>query len=139
MYFFHKFLSQFLGFNGFFRAFRKIFPSKMPHCTCFICPIYKIRIGVLSVIPFSPIHPIHIYYGSIPGSYQSVCFSPRRNTRLKIARASGPQYSSCQHRAIGILQPQVCTQVPKLCSLNSTVAIRLITGHMMQTIISEMA
>ena len=53
MYFLHKFLSQFLGFDGFFRAFRKIFPSKMPHCTCFICPIYKIRIGVLSVIPFS--------------------------------------------------------------------------------------
>ena len=48
MYFFHKFLSQFLGFNGFFRAFRGIFPSKMPHCTYFICPIYKIRIGVSS-------------------------------------------------------------------------------------------
>ena len=54
MYFFHKFLSQFLGFNGFFRAFREIFPSKMPHCTCFICPIYKIRIGVWSGIPFGP-------------------------------------------------------------------------------------
>ena len=53
MYFLHKFLSQFLGFDGFFRAFRKIFPSKMPHCTYFICPIYKIRIGVLSVIPSS--------------------------------------------------------------------------------------
>ena len=54
MYFFHKFLSQFLGFNGFFRAFREIFPSKIPHCTCFICPIYKIRIGGSSVIPFVP-------------------------------------------------------------------------------------
>ena len=92
MYFFHKFLSQFLGFNGFFRAFREIFPSKMPHCTYFICPIYKIRIGASSVIPSSP---IHIYYGSISGSYQSVCFSPRRNTSRKMARASGPQYSSC--------------------------------------------
>ena len=38
-----------------------------------------------------------------------------------------------------MLQPQVCTQVPKLGSLNSSVATRLITGHMMQTIISEMA
>ena len=54
MYFFHKFLSQFLGFNGFFRAFREIFPSKMPYCTYFICPIYKIRIGASSVIPFGP-------------------------------------------------------------------------------------
>ena len=54
MYFFNKFLSQFLGFNGFFRAFREIFPSKMPRCTYFICPIYKIRIGVSSVIPFGP-------------------------------------------------------------------------------------
>ena len=136
MYFFHKFLSQFLGFNGFFRAFREIFPSKMPHCTFFICPIYKIRIGASSVIPS---RSIHIYYGSIPGSYQSVCFSPRRNTSRKMARVSGPQYSSCQHRAMGILQPHVCTQVPKLGSLNNTVAIRLITGHIMHTIISEMA
>ena len=40
---------------------------------------------------------------------------------------------------MGKLQPKVCTQVPKLGSLNSTVAIRLMTGHMMQTIISEMA
>ena len=54
MYFFHKFLSQFLGFNGFFRAFREIFLSKMPRCTYFICPIYKIRIGVSPVIPFGP-------------------------------------------------------------------------------------
>ena len=136
MYFSHKFLSQFLGFNGFFRAFRKIFPSKMPRCTYFICPIYKIRIGASSVIPSSP---IHIYYGSISGSYQSACFSPRRNTSRKMARVSGPQYSSCQHKAIGILQPQVCTHVPKLGSLNSRVATRLITGHMMQTIIREMA
>ena len=136
MYFFHKFLSQFLGFDGFFRAFREIFPSKMPHCTCFICPIYKIRIGASSVISSSS---IHIYYRSISGSYQSVCFSPRRNISRKMARVSGPQYSSCQHRAMGILQPHVCTQVPKPGSLNSTVAIRLITGHMMHTIISEMA
>ena len=110
MYFFHKILSQFLGFDDFFRAFQKIFPSEMPHCTCFICPIYKIRIGVSSVIPSSS---IHIYYRSISGSYQSVCFSPRRNTSRKMARVSDPQYSSCQHRAMGILQPQVCTQVPK--------------------------
>ena len=78
MYFFNKFLSQFLGFNGFFRAFREIFSSKMPHCTYFICPIYKIRIGVSSVIPSSS---IHIYYRSISGSYQSVCFSPRRTEK----------------------------------------------------------
>ena len=136
MYFFHKFLSQFLGFNGFFRAFREIFPSKMPHCTYFICPIYKIRIGVLSGITPAP---IHIYYNCISKIYQSACFAPRRNTSRKMARASGPQYSICQHRAMGILQPQVCTQVPKPGSLNSTVAIRLITGHMMHTIISEMA
>ena len=92
MYFFHKFLSQFLGFNGFFRAFREIFPSKMPHCTCFICPIYKIRIGASSVI--TPV-PIHIYYNCISKICQSACFAPRRNTSRKMARASGPQYSSC--------------------------------------------
>lgn len=61
------------------------------------------------------------------------CFSPRRNTSRKMARASGPQYSICQHRAMGMLQPQVCTQVPKLGSLNSSVATRLITGHMRNT------
>ena len=133
MYFFHKFLSQFLGFNGFFRAFREIFPSKMPHCTYFICPIYKIRIGVSSGITPAP---IHIYYNCISKICQSACFAPRRNTSRKMARASGPQYSICQHRAMGILQPHVCTQVPKPGSLNRTVAIRLITGHMMQTIIS---
>ena len=133
MYFFHKFLSQFLGFNGFFRAFREIFPSKMPHCTYFICPIYKIRIGVSSGITPAP---IHIYYNCISKICQSACFAPRRNTSRKMARASGPQYSICQHRAMGMLQPQVCTQVPKLGSLNSSVATRLITGHIMQTIIS---
>ena len=136
MYFSHKFLSQFLSFDGYFRAFRKIFPSKMPHCTCFICQIYKNRIGVLSGIAPSP---IHIYYNCISKIYQSACFALRRNTSRKMARVSGPQYSSCQHRAMGILQPHVCTQVPKPGSLNSTVAIRLITGHMMHTIISEMA
>ena len=136
MYFSHKFLSQFLGFDGYFRAFRKIFPSKMPYCTCFICQIYKNRIGVLSGIAPSP---IHIYYNCISKIYQSTCFALRRNTSRKMARLSGPQYSICQHRAMGILQPQVCTQVPKPGSLNSTVAIRLITGHMMHTIISEMA
>ena len=104
MYFFHKFLSQFLGFNGFFRAFRGIFPSKMPHCTYFICPIYKIRIGVSSGITPAP---IHIYYNCISKICQSACFAPRRNTSRKMARASGPQYSICQHRAMGILQPHV--------------------------------
>lgn len=108
----------------------------MPHCTCFIYPIYKIRIGASSVIPS---RSIHIYYGSIPGSYQSVCFSPRRNISRKMARVSGPQYSICQHRAMGMLQPQVCTHMPKLGSLNRMVATRLMTGHMMQTIIREMA
>ena len=136
MYFFHKYLSQFLIFQGFFWCFWIILPSKMPHCTCFICPIYKIRIGVLSGIAPSP---IHIYYNCISKIYQSTCFALRRNTSRKMARVSGPQYSSCQHRAMGILQPHVCTQVPKPGSLNSTVAIRLITGHMMHTIISEMA
>ena len=92
MYFFHKFLSQFLGFNGFFRAFREIFPSKMPHCTYFICPIYKIRIGVSSGITPAP---IHIYYNCISKICQSACFAPRRNTSRKMARASGPQYSIC--------------------------------------------
>lgn len=29
------------------------------------------------------------------------CFSPRRNTSRKMARASGPQYSICQHSAMG--------------------------------------
>ena len=70
---------------------------------------------------------------------QAAFFSLRRNSSRKMARLSGPQYSICQHRAMGMLQPQVCTQVPKLGSLNSSVATRLITGHMMQTIISEMA
>ena len=69
----------------------------------------------------------------------AACLSPRRNTSRKMARASGPQYSICQHSAMGILQPQVCTHIPKLGSLNSSVATRLITGHMMHTIISEMA
>ena len=136
MYFFHKYLSQFLIFQGFFWCFRIIFPAKLPHCTCFICQIYKNRIGVLSGIcpPF-----IHIYYRCIQPGYQSALLSPRRNSSRKIARLSGPQYSICQHSAIGILQPQVCTHMPKLGSLNNNVAIRLITGHMMHTIISEMA
>ena len=76
-----------------------------------------------------------------PGAFcpvQAACFLRRNNSR-KMARLSGPQYSICQHRAIGILQPQVCTHIPKLGSLNSRVATRLITGHMMQTIIREMA
>ena len=38
-----------------------------------------------------------------------------------------------------MFSPQVCTQVPKLGSLNSRVAIRLMVGHMMQTIMVEMA
>ena len=82
---------------------------------------------------------IHIYYRIAAKPPYMACFSPRRNTSRKMARASGPQYSIYQHSAMGILQPQVCTHIPKLGSLNSSVATRLITGHMMHTIISEMA
>ena len=39
----------------------------------------------------------------------------------------------------GQIQPKVCTQVPKLGSLKSRVAMRLMTGHMMQTIMREVA
>ena len=69
----------------------------MPHCTCFICPIYKIRIGVSPGITPAP---IHIYYNCISKICQSACFAPRRNTSRKMARASGPQYSSCFRRDI---------------------------------------
>ena len=69
----------------------------MPHCTYFICPIYKIRIGVSSGITPAP---IHIYYNCISKICQSACFAPRRNTSRKMARASGPQYSICFRRDI---------------------------------------
>ena len=38
---------------------------------------------------------------------------PRRNNSRKMNRDSGPQYSSCQHNAMGILQPQVWTHALK--------------------------
>ena len=78
---------------------------------------------------------IPIYKGKCPVScgIRPPSFHLRRNSSRKMARLSGPQYSICQHRAMGMLQPQVCTQVPKLGSLNSSVATRLITGHMRNT------
>lgn len=59
MCFFNKFLSQFLGFDGFFRAFRQMFPVKMPCCIWFVCQTYQNRIGISSDITSGP---IHIYY-----------------------------------------------------------------------------
>ena len=69
---------------------------------------------------------------------ESVRF-PAGSGRLLFTAAEQQPENGTAQRATGMLQPQVCTQVPKLGSLNSSVATRLITGHMMQTIISEMA
>lgn len=120
MYFFHKFLSQFLGFNGFFRAFRGIFPSKMPHCTYFICPIYKIRIGVSSGITPAP---IHIYYNCISKICQSACFAPRRNTSRKMARAHRTE-SGILHVPSAVFQELHNFIFLSLCTLRIDKSIR---------------
>ena len=63
-------------------------------------------------------------------------FAENRAEDKPAERAAVEHLPAERHRE---LQPQVCTHVPKLGSLNSRVATRLITGHMMQTIIREMA
>ena len=86
-----------------------------------------------------PFGSFFCYSWSVFPAVAAAAVSCLRNRLRKIRRVSGPANSSCQISAMGIFQPQVCTQVPKLGSLNSRVAIRLMVGHIRQTIIVEMA
>ena len=69
-------------------------------------------------------------------------FSFSGNIFPKIKRISGPQYISCQKKATGKFMKVVWSHTAtnwEPAFLNKIVAIRLMTGHMMQMIIMEIA
>ena len=64
------------------------------------------------------------------------------NIVLKINLASGPAKNICQHNAIGKFIAVVCNHTATISLpefLNSNVAIILIVGHIIHTIIDEIA
>ena len=90
--------------------------------------------------PAMPFKILQIYMKTANRYAYASCFSG--NIFPKRKRISGPQYISCQKKATGKFMKVVWSHTAtnwEPAFLNKIVAIRLMTGHMMATIIREMA